>query len=83
MQPATPLSFRPMGTRVDLQRVVFDVAVRLLRGEEMSFVDEHGRTWQASADRLEVSIGGVLGPVLDGVTAYEVAFEIVRRDRRL
>jgi hypothetical protein len=81
MFPSTPLSFRPMGSRVDPHRV-FEVAVRLLRGEEIAFVDEHGRAWTASADRLEVTIGGEFGPVFEAVTAYEVAFEVVRRGRR-
>jgi hypothetical protein len=54
--------------------VVFQLAVRLLRGETIDRVDEHGRHWRATATALcLVAPGsGELDAVVQG-NAYDVA----------
>jgi len=57
--------------------LLYPLAVRLLLGEEIHLVDEHGRRWVATAEAL--SYGGAA--VVEG-DAYEVAREVVRRGMR-
>jgi hypothetical protein len=65
---------------VELSSLAFDVAVRLLAGEVVDLVDEHGRRWRATATTLSlVHLGtGEAGLVLEG-SAGDVALEVARR----
>lgn len=53
---------------------VFRLAVRLLRGEELHLVDEHGRRWTATTKSLAYHDA----PVVEG-SAYDVAAAVVAR----
>jgi hypothetical protein len=65
---------------VNLAALVFDIAVRLLRGEVLELEDEDGRRWRADARSLHLVLPGSResGVVLEG-TAADIALEIVRR----
>jgi hypothetical protein len=60
--------------RDDRYGTVFRLATRLLRGETIERVDEHGRYWRATATALYwfEPATGELAPVVEG-DAYEVA----------
>ena len=58
----------------DLHARVYDLAVRLLRGEVVEMTDAHGRHWRATADALRLFLPGSreCAPVIEA-DAYEVA----------
>jgi hypothetical protein len=60
----------------------FALALRLLDGEEIHLVDDHGRRWRATATCLELELGGEWGPVYDELTTGDVVIEVVRRNLR-
>lgn len=55
-----------------------ELALRLLAGEVIDVTDEHGRVWRGEASTLAlVQPGtGAVGPVLEGVDAYTVAWRL-------
>jgi hypothetical protein len=57
---------------------VFAVAVRLMRGETVEYVDRHGRVWRADATTLHLVVGGRSELIVEGYAA-DIAVEIVRR----
>ncbi|HEY1697977.1 MAG TPA: hypothetical protein VGG39_37715 [Polyangiaceae bacterium] len=57
---------------------VFGVAVRLLRGERMRFLDRHGREWLATATELHLVRDGIEELIVEGYAA-DIAEEVVRR----
>jgi hypothetical protein len=59
--------------------LAFALARRLLSGEVVRLVDEHGRRWEASAHALSWVVAQEAAPVLEG-SAGDVAIEVVRRD---
>jgi hypothetical protein len=58
------------------------LAVRLLAGEVLDLRDEHGRRWLATSAGLACLIAGQAVPVVDHVSAADVAIEITRRGLR-
>ena len=58
---------------------VFELAVRLLRGEVVEVTDDGGRTWRATASPLSLLWYGEPNPVLEGVDALEVADALAAR----
>lgn len=57
---------------------VFAVAVRLMRGETVEYLDRHGRLWRADATSLHLVVGGRSELIVEGYAA-DIAAEIVRR----
>jgi hypothetical protein len=78
--------FRPDEPKAGSDRIagrVFALAVRLMRGEIMEFVDEHGRCWQASATNLDlVEAHSADSRAIVVGSAADVALEVVRRQMR-
>src|SRR5262249_20477959 len=63
---------------------VFALAVRLLRGEGLSLVDDDGWPWLAAATTLELKgLSGNPGTTMMRGCAADIALEIVRRGLRL
>jgi hypothetical protein len=67
------------GHAISLYPAVRELAVRLLAGEVLGLVDQQGMRWTARANRLDFVLRGEPGPVLENCTAYDVAYEVVRR----
>jgi CheY-like chemotaxis protein len=62
---------------------VFALAVRLVRGEVLDFVDEYGWPWSASATELQLKpFGAAEWATMVRGCAADVALEIVRRGLR-
>jgi hypothetical protein len=64
---------------MNLHPTVHDLAVRLLAGEVLELEDHDGMRWRASASRLDLILKGEPNPLLKDCTAFDVAYEIVRR----
>jgi hypothetical protein len=62
-----------------LYRDVYDLSLRLLAGEVLDLVDKNGMRWRASASRLDLIQKGEPSPLLENCTAFDVAYEVVRR----
>lgn len=64
-------------------QTVRDLAVKLLGGLVMEYLDEHGRRWRATSTALELVLpgSGASAPVIEGCAA-DVALEVVARHLR-
>ena len=58
--------------------IVLALVLRLLRGETITVIDEHGRIWRSEASRLFLVLpgNGEAAPILEHVDAYEVALRL-------
>ena len=57
---------------------VSSLAVRLLAGETIEHVDEHGRHWRATRNALLLVLpgNGESAAILEGVDAFEIATKL-------
>jgi hypothetical protein len=60
---------------------VMALALRLIRGEVVELVDEHGRGWRATSTALSVVLPDARqpGPVLVDADTYDVAATLLSR----
>jgi hypothetical protein len=64
----------------DVYEIAFALAVRLVNGETLEFVDPHGRRWRATATAFSwVHADEEAAPLFEGWAA-DIALEVARRD---
>jgi hypothetical protein len=71
------------GGERDRLQAVSALAIRLLRGEVIRTNDERGRRWHADATSLHLIQGERSIPILENVSAYDVALMMVATAARI